>query len=177
MAEPKFVVETELKRKDYIKFLYVSAFFKKKITVPVLMGAAVAISAFIGIRLGKDTPLDFLIFFLGALAVLLCGVVIRVQSKGVRKIKKIRKEFYGKPSTYKFYKEGLVLETGKDEDKVKSSLKYENFYGVIETKKLFILYFSQLQGSVFRKEDVEDVETFTKFLRERFGNRYRKFLV
>lgn len=53
-----------------------------------------------------------------------------------------------------------------------AELRYEQFYGVMESKDFFIFYITMNQASLIRKKDVIEFMWFTSFLLERADSIY-----
>lgn len=174
--EPLYTIKSKLEKKDHIKFMYVSTFFKKPITFLFFVAAAVAG----GIGFGRGARLQetwqFFLLGFGIFALLIFFIFVRVRAKSVKKIIKDKTGNYELENTFKFFPKGMILEGKKM--KTASLVKYEKLYRVIETRDYFMIYFNEFQGSLFKKSQVENCNEFQDFLRSKFtSRRYYKIMI
>lgn len=172
MEEIIYTVTTTMEKEDYRKFLYWATFFKNKIVIPMIACLAFVCSLIVNWNLyyvswGKIS-LYWAFFFALAIAV----VCLKVERKYKLRVTTDNTGAFGSLNELKFYPDKVVMNNASL--KSTGQLKYSQIYSVIESKSYFIFYITANQASLIRKKDIDLLESFKQFMKETFGNKYRR---
>jgi hypothetical protein len=102
--------------------------------------------------------LSWLLLFILAIGI----VLFKIERKNSQRIKTDKTGTFDSVNTLKFYDDRIVME-----NKVLKStgeLKYNQFFAVMESKDYFIFYLTATQASLIRKEDIDNLDDFKKFI-------------
>jgi ABC-type transport system involved in cytochrome bd biosynthesis fused ATPase/permease subunit len=172
VKEPKIIIRTIMSKEDYKKFLYISAFKRNKFTIPFLCLISFIGSVIISFDNG-NISLALLILSWLLLFILAIGIVLfKIERKNSQRIKTDKTGTFDSVNTLKFYDDRIVME-----NKVLKStgeLKYNQFFAVMESKDYFIFYLTATQASLIRKEDIDNLDDFKKFIVKNFECGYKQ---
>ena len=116
------------------------------------------------------------ILLIWAALVALCfaAIFLRVEYKAMNRMNQIRLGVAGGRQHITFYENYLVAE--QENVKGANKIKYDKLGQVQETADYYIIYAGANSASMIRKIDIhkEDREDFGKFLKKKFGDRYKK---
>lgn len=167
-----YTIRTTMEKEDYRKFLYWATFYKNKKVIPMIACLAFVCSLIVNWNLyyvswGKVT-LYWAFFFALANAV----ICLKVKRRYKLRVTTDKTGAFGSLNELKFYSDKVVI----DNDSLKSTgqLKYSQIYSVFESKDYFIFYITANQASLIRKKDIDFLESFRMFIKETFGNKYKR---
>ena len=174
MEQAKFLITTIMEKEDYRKFLYIATFLRKKSVIPMIIAMCLLGSLCVNAVWENITPGGFIIVFFIMLAFVMGVTCFRLEKKNKQRIKTDKTGTFGAESILKFYDEYMEMETPVLHSH--AELRYEQFYGVMESKDFFIFYITMNQASLIRKKDVnaKEAAAFRDFLQGVFGEKYRK---
>lgn len=174
MEQPKFLITTRMEKEDYRKFLYIATFLRKKSVIPMLVTMCLLGSLCVNAGWEHITLGGFIIVFFIMLAFVMGVTCFRLERRNKQRMKTDRTGSIGAESILKFYDEYMEMETPVLHSH--AELRYEQFYGVMESKDFFIFYVTMNQASLIRKKDMNAKEAvaFREFLQGVFGAKYRK---
>lgn len=171
MAEPIYLIETTLEKEDYRRFLYTATFFKEKLTFPLI--ALMSLGGSVLISLGepwRSVPTVLLLW--AALFVLsVAGICLMVETKNRQRVKTDRSALFGSKVILKFYEDSLSVEQPAFSSS--STLGYDQFYALLESREYYIFYFNANQATLIRKKDIAKEAEFRDFLKGKFWGRYK----
>ena len=170
--EPNIIIHTTMAKEDYRKFLYIATFRRNKLALPLVGLIALLGALIVSFEDGYLNPTALIISWIGFFALAIAAVVFKVERRNAQRIKTDQTGAFDSINTLKFYDDRLVMEN--QQLKSTGELKYNQFYGLLESKDYFIFYITVNQASLVRKKDVENPDGFRAFLRERFGSRFKR---
>jgi len=169
-----FEITTRLEKDDYRRFSYATIFQKKYLTISLIILLAAVGSVFYIFMEDKLTVLNFFLYWVIMIAIVFAAIFVSVEYKNIKKINVIRSGYKKAPKQkITFFDDYLVAE---DENANRShKIKYDNLLKVLESKDFYIIFASKNIGSPIRKIDVdrEYSDEFKRFLKEKFGERYK----
>lgn len=174
MKQEKFLITTKMEKEDYRKFLYIATFLRKKSVMPSIILLCLIGALFVNFS-SNGISLSGFGFTFVFMFVLVMGIsCFRIERKNKQRIKTDKTGTFGAESILRFYEEHLEMETPALHSH--AELRYDQFYGVMESKDYFIFYITVNQASLVRKKDMKDevVMEFRTFLKGVFGEKYRK---
>lgn len=173
MEDCRFVINTIMTREDYRRFLYFSAFRRKKSTIPLLASFALIGGILIGMEGDEINWVIFLVSWISLFVLAIVIVIFQIERKNVRRIKTDKTGTFGSVNTLRFYDDRVVMEN--EQQKSTGTLKYEQFYALVENKDYFIFYTTENLASLIRKKDIDDPNAFRDFIAGKFNGRYKKY--
>jgi hypothetical protein len=172
MEEPKIIINAKMEKEDYKKFLYTATFKRNKFTIPILVLMAMVAGLFIGYEKGEFSLIRFLFSWLVLLIVSIFIVVFQIRRKNEKGVKADNTAGFDNLYTLKFYNEKLVVEN--QSLKSRAEISYDKIFSLLESKDLFILYFTKSQASAIMKRDIDDLGEFKEFIIDKFKDKYKK---
>lgn len=174
MKQEKFLITTKMEKEDYRKFLYTATFCRNKLVVPMIVALCLVGALFVNFSSGRVSTIGFILTFIIMLVFAIGACCFRIEQRNKQRVKTDNTGIFGAESILHFYEEHLEMETPKLHSH--AELRYDQFYGVMESKDYFIFYITMNQASLVRKKDVKDdmVMEFRIFLQDVFGGKYRK---
>jgi len=174
MKQEKFLITTKMEKEDYRKFLYIATFLRKKSVMPSIILLCLIGSLFVNFSSNGISLSGFGFTFIFMFMLVMGISCFRIERKNKQRIKTDRTGTFGAESILRFYEEHLEMETPALHSH--AELRYDQFYGVMESKGYFIFYITMNQASLVRKKDVESdrIVEFRTFLQGVFGGKYRK---
>ena len=177
MESHKFTIITQLEKEDLKKFMYITTFFRKKSTIPMLITVSLLGSLWVNFAWGNITTFGFFIVAVIMLAFIAGVISFKITRRVKQRIKTDNAGTMGSDSVLRFYDDHLEMES--ENFKSHSELRYEQFYELMETKDYYMFYISVNQAYMIRKKDVkaEEVSMFSEFLQCMFEGRYKHLKV
>lgn len=169
MEQELFVIRTTLNKNDFREYLYISTFLRNKKVFAILYGVCVIlaiISNWILHNLTVQSVIVRSLIVFGILVVLLCA---GIEVKSRRFAKNTGIDENGENSILRFYKDHMEVGI-----KASGDISYDQFYELLESKKYYLFYFNEKFASFVKKSEVQNEEDFSKFLKDVFGDKYRK---
>jgi len=171
-----YEVTTIIEKDDLRKFLYLTTFRKKFITIPLIVLIAAVCSFFTVYMIGNFNLIKFLLIWL-ILIIIAFGVIsFKIELKSKKEINLQKIGNYRSEQTITFY-ENYVIATNKSA-KGTYKIKYSKLYQIQETKNYYIIYNSAKSASLIRKKDI-DVGSQNKikdFLHRKLGKQFKKII-
>lgn len=171
MQQPKVIINTTMSKEDYRKFLYIAAFRRNKLIIPLLGLISLIASIIISFEGENLSFTKLIISWIVLFALAIAVVVFKVERRNAQRIKTDKTGAFDSINTLKFYEDRIVFEN--KELKSTGELKYSQFYALLESKDYFIFYLTVNQASLIRKKDVDNLSEFKEFLVEKFGNKLK----
>ncbi|MDD2955375.1 MAG: YcxB family protein [Oscillospiraceae bacterium] len=171
MEEPRFVIRTQMEKEDYRKFLYTATFRRSPLLLPVMAALSFAMSLLLCLGREPFSPIRLLALWAIFSAAAVGAVCFQVERKNRRRAATDQTGFFGSVSTLSFYEDRMAMSC--EAPRSFGELRYEQFYGVMESREFFIFYLSANQASLVRKKDLDDPAALRAFLLENFPGRYR----
>lgn len=169
-----FKLKTTMEEKDNRNFLYIRT-FKQNSAVIMIMIVLSLIGAGILTFLSKDyTVKVFVGSWIFLFAIMTAVMVLKIELRHKQRIKEDNTGVFGNITDITFYENNLIMETSIAEGQ--SNLKYDDFYGLIETRNYFILYYTTAMATMLRKKDMSNVNMseFKDFISDKFEGKYRR---
>lgn len=167
-----FEIKTMMEKEDYRKFLYIATFRRKPIILPMI-GLFAFLVAWLQGGLGEHFSMfRILLLWMFLFAIGVGTVCFRVERRNKDRIKTDQTGTFGSETILTFYEDSLKMVTPNVEGT--STLQYHQFYQVLESKDYFIFYFSKNLASLLRKKDMEDIDDFREFIKQKISRRCRK---
>ncbi len=171
MEQPKIVINTNMSKEDYRKFLYIATFRRNKLIIPLLGIISLVASLMISFESENINFTKFIISWIALFTLAVAVVVFKVERRNVQRIKTDKTGTFDSINTLKFYENKIVFEN--KELKSTGELKYSQFYALLESKDYFIFYLTVNQASLVRKKDLDNIIEFKEFLVEKFGDKFK----
>jgi len=171
MEEPKIIINTTMSKEDYRKFLYIATFKRNKFIIPMLSLIALFGGIIINLGDGSINLAKLIISWILLFALAIIVVIFKVERKNAQRIKTDKTGAFDSVNTLKFYDDRIVIEN--EALKSKGELKYNQFFGVMESKGYFIFYLTVNQASLIRKKDIENLNAFKEFIAGKFKGKYK----
>ncbi len=172
MEKELFTITTRMEKEDYRQFLYIAAFLRNKMVIPFIIILCVAGSGFISFSAGKFEICRFIIWTIFMFFIEVAVICIKVERRNRQRIKTDKTGTFDTDCILHFFEHKMIMET--EANKSYGELMYEQFYGILESRKYIIFYITINQASLIRKKDVDNLEEFVCFLKGRFEKRYKK---
>ena len=169
-----YEVTTIMEKDDRRKFLYLTTFRKKSITIPLIFLIAAVCSFFTVYMNGNFNFMKFLSIWLILIIIAFGAICFKIELKSKKGINIQKTGNYRSQQTITFY-ENYIIATNKSA-KGTYKIKYDKFYQIQETKNYFIIYNSANSASLVRKKDI-DVESqyeIKDFLHRKLGKRFKR---
>ena len=174
MKTEKFLITTKMEKEDYRKFLYTATFRRNKLVIPLIVALCLVGALFVTFSSGRTSPIGIILTFIFMFVLAVGTCCFKIEHRNKQRVKTDHTGTFGAESVLHFYDDYVEMDTPAL--KSHAEFRYEQFYGIMESKDYFIFYFTVNQASLVRKKDMaaEDVELFRVFLRDVFGKKYRK---
>ncbi len=171
-----FQVDTHMERKDYRKFLYIATFFQNPFVIPAIL-VMCGVGAVLASRQMGRSDLFYMVALWGAISALVFSAVcfnvgrartaagIAAQQAGA-----LDRRLVMSFSEQEFFWKNPARDTSRH-------LTYEEFHLLMETKDyLHLLSSPNTRSPLLCKRDMkeEELDSFSAFIRRKFGKRYRK---
>lgn len=175
MEQPRFSIRTTMEKSDYRNFLYLATFVRHKMMLPFI-----AVMALIGsIVARRPAPFShlpalaatWLFLFMLATAV----VCLRIERLNNRQIAAIKAGSVQNTNLLHFYDEKVDIT--QPETHGITTMDYNQFYELLETRRYFIFYLNNRQALPLRKKDIADPAEFAQFIRTELTGKYKQFLI
>ena len=175
METPLFQVDTHMERKDYRKFLYIATFFQNPFVIPAILVMCGVVAVLASRQMGRS-DLFYMVALWGAISALVFSAVcFNVEGKNRRRVAAAQQAgALDRRLVMSFSEQEFFLENPARE--ASRHLTYEEFHLLMETKDYFIFFLTKHQVTLLRKRDMkeEELDSFSAFIRRKFGKRYRK---
>lgn len=175
MAEEKhYSIETLMEECDNRNFLYIRT-FKQNSAVFLPLSIFILVGAIVLVLSLRWFSLFGILKCFGISFIIVTTVILtKLELRHRERIKKDKSGAIGSRTKMEFFNNYMTMETSFVEGVNK--LSYKTFYGMIETKNYYILYYSRAQATLLRKKDIspEIKEDFGEFIRDKFEGKYRK---
>ena len=168
-----YEVTTIMEQEDIRKFLYLTTFRKKTITIPLIILIAAVCSFFTVNMIGNFDIMKFLPIWLILIIIAFGAMCFKIEFKSRKGINSQKTGNYRPQQTITFY-ENYIIATNKSA-KGTYKIKYNKIYKIQETKNYFIIFNSETSASLVRKKDI-DVEIQDKlkdFLYRKLGKQFK----
>lgn len=169
-----FQVDTVMAPEDNRSFLYLATFRMGKgvyafLLILSLIGACLLAAVTFGFRI-KPFFLCWLLMFMAALATMF----FKIEHNHKQRLKTDRTGMLGSTTTMSFFEDAMVMETNVADSK--STIMYEQFYSLVESKAYFIFYLNMNRATLLRKKDMADIDmaSFRSFITKKFEGKYKK---
>jgi hypothetical protein len=166
-----FLFTTKMEKEDYRKFLYTATFRKNPAVIWILSGICLLGAIFLQISAGQIKILSLLLQWCMLMAVAVGVICFQVERKNKSRIRTDKTGTFEQETVLYFYPQ--CLKTEVPAIKGTHTLEYHQFFQVLESKDYFMFYYSKNLASLLRKKDMEEIDGFREFLKEKFGARYR----
>lgn len=168
-----FTVKTKMDKEDYRKFLYLATFKKSPIIIPIILLIAAIGAGIIAFENGNFNIIDFLIAWVFMTLLVFGTICFKVEHKNKKIIKTDKIGTFGTYETISFCEDYVIVINDSVEGK--SKIRYEQFYGLLESKEYLIFYYNANMASLIRKKDIEDEykTEIIRFLKEKLGKSFR----
>lgn len=168
-----FTVKTKMDKEEYRKFLYLATFKKSPIIIPMILLIAAIGAVIIAFENGSFNSIAFLIMW-GLMTILaFVTICFKVEHKNKKRTKTDRVGTFGTYQTILFCEDYVIVVNDSIEGK--SKIRYDQFYGVLESKEYLIFYYNANMASLIRKKDIDDeykIEII-KLLKKKFGKIFK----
>ncbi len=172
MAEDAlFIFKTKMTKEDYHKFLYTATFRRNPIMIPFVLGVSLLGALFLQWSEGQIKWIPLLLQWLMMIVIAVSAVCIQVERKNKSRIKTDKTGTFENETILYFYPESLKTEVPSVDGR--HTLQYNQFFQVLESKDYFMFYYTKNMASLLRKKDMEEIDGFQNFLKEKFKKRYR----
>lgn len=169
---PLFTVETTITKSDYHKFLYITAFFKRPFRILFLVILAAVWAALVGFSRDLLMPQAFAAVWAAAVAAIVAIQCVEIELRFRRRVATDNTGFFGGETVLEFFDDKL---SAKSEPMgALSSMEYDKFYALYESRDYFMFYLNDGQASIIRKCDIPEQKALTDFLKVKFAGRYKK---
>lgn len=172
MENPKIIINTNMSKEDYRKFLYIATFRRNKFVLPIIILIALIGSMIINFNNGSFNLPRLIIGWALLFVLVIVIILFKIERRNKQRIKTDKTGAFDSINTLKFYDDRIVMENRS----LKSigELKYSQFFSVMESKDYFIFYFTVNQASLIRKKDVDNINEFKEFIIGKFQNKYKQ---
>ena len=175
MAKEKyFTIETKMEEVDNRNYLYIRAFKQNSaIFIPLfiftLIGTAVLVATFKMLSL-----VGIVEAFAISLLLVVVATLVKIEFRHRGRIKKDKSGAIGSITTMEFFDDYMTMKASFSD--IVSKLGYNEFYGMIETKGYYILYYSRSQATMLRKKDIapQIKDDFADFIHNKFEGKYKR---
>lgn len=172
MDSPTFIIETTMEPNDYRTFLFIATFLRNPFTIPMIAGIA-GLGACL-FELSNDSfavvPVLSMWIFMFVIAIgVLC---FKIERKNKQRIRTDKTGTFGSKSILKFFEDRIVIETPSLQGTC--TLRYEQFFQLLESKDYLIFYLNKNQASFIRKKDLTNPNDFLPFITKKFENKYKR---
>ncbi len=174
--DEKFYIKTEMEQKDHRHVSLFMKFFKKPYTllryfcISFLLSLGFTLIAYSSMehRAFALLPILTVLFFL----VYMGTWLLKVEMHSRMQVHNSKTDTLGNASYIRFYDNFLVSQVENLEGYAK--MEYNQFIEVVESKRYYLFYRSEIRSLVIRKIDVDNISEFSTFLKEKFGTKYLK---
>ena len=172
MENPKIIINTNMSKEDYRKFLYIATFRRNKFVLPIIILIVLIGSMIINFNNGSFNLPRLIIGWALLFVLVIVIILFKIERRNKQRIKTDKTGAFDSINTLKFYDDRIVMENRS----LKSigELKYSQFFSVMESKDYFIFYFTVNQASLIRKKDVDNINEFKEFIIGKFQNKYKQ---
>jgi len=169
-----YEVTTIMEKDDLRKFLYLTTFRKKFITIPLIFIVAAFCSFFTVFMVGNFNLTKFLFIWLILIIIAFGVICFKIELKIKKEINIQNSGNFRSQQIITFY-ENYVIATNKSA-KGTYKIKYNKFYQIQETKNYLVIYNSANSASLVRKKDIdaESQHKIKEFLKRKLGKRFKK---
>ena len=168
---PLFIVKTVMTKSDYRRFLYISAFLKKPWRILLLFGYSILCSALITYSSEWNTIKAVIIAIVIFLLMLVLQVV-SIERRYSMRVATDKTGVFDSITEIEFFEDKLT--TKNAEMNSISTIEYEKFYCLYESRNFLLFYYNNGQASMLRKQDIAEPEKLIEFLKTKFSGRYKK---
>ncbi len=170
--KPLFSLDSIMSKKDLRKMVYTATFFKNWYSIPGIVLGCFIINFVMGkIRNVSDWKI-MLSSFLVVLLVAFLLIVLRIEMRNKNRIKYDGALIINRPLRLNFFEDRIEATTGKAGET--SSLRYDSFYRLMETRDYFLFFHNESQISLLRKSEIEDQGKFKAFILKKFPGKFRQ---
>ncbi len=174
METPLFQVSTHMERKDYRKFLYIATFFQNPLVIPLILVMCGVGAVLASRQLGRSDLFYIVALWAAITALVFSAVCFNVEGKNRRRVTAAQQVgALDRRLEMSFSETEFLLENPARE--ASRTLSYEEFHLLMETKDYFIFFLTKHQVTLLCKRDLKEEErdSFSAFIRRKFGKRYR----
>ncbi|HEX3076121.1 MAG TPA: YcxB family protein [Lachnospiraceae bacterium] len=139
-----------LKVSDMYEFLLRHAYTSLAGLIGVGISLLALVLFFVGLKDGSDVYQNILLLVIASLFLIINPLQLRLKAKQ----QVLLNPMFTKPIYYLFTKEHINVRQNDEQ----LELAWKDVYKVVETKNLFILYFSRVTGYIIPKEQISDVK-------------------
>ncbi|HZK24455.1 MAG TPA: YcxB family protein [Oscillospiraceae bacterium] len=175
MEENKlFTVETTMEKKDYRKFLYTATFLKSKGAIPYIFLFSAVVAGLLVYQDSYFNVTQFIIYWAVLIGAAVLAVIFQVERRNKQRIATDKTGAFGAKERLDFYEDFQVIKSTAFAGE--TSIKYSQFYQVLESRDYFITYFNMNQASLIRKEDLEreTAEKLRSLYQKKMGKNYKR---
>ena len=170
--KPLFSLDSIMGKSDLRKMIYIATFFKNRYSIPgMILGCFI-----INFIIGKLKHISNIAVMTGSFLVLVVVafllIVLRIEMRNKNRIKYDGALIINRPLRLNFFEDRIEATTGKAEQT--SSLKYDSFYKLMETKDYFLFFHNESQISLLRKSEIDDEDSFKSFILKKFPNKFKQ---
>ncbi|HEX3021153.1 MAG TPA: YcxB family protein [Lachnospiraceae bacterium] len=137
-----------LKVSDMYEFLLRHAYTSLAGLIGVGISLLALVLFFVGLKDGSDVYQNILLLVIASLFLIINPLQLRLKAKQ----QVLLNPMFTKPIYYLFTKEHINVRQNDEQ----LELAWKDVYKVVETKNLFILYFSRVTGYIIPKEQISD---------------------
>ncbi|NLK37099.1 MAG: YcxB family protein [Epulopiscium sp.] len=166
-----FIITTKMEKEDYRKFLYTATFRRNPAVLWILAGISLLGTIFLQFSVGQIRILPLLLKWCLLMVIAVVVICFQVERKNKTRIRTDKTGTFEQETVLYFYPQHLKTEVPAV--KGTHTLEYHQFFQVLESKDYFMFYYSKNLASLLRKKDMEELDSFREFLKEKFGARYR----
>lgn len=168
---PLFTVKTAMTKSDYRKFLYISSYFKQPWRILLLFGYSILCSALITYSSEWNT-IKAVVIAIVIFLLLLVLQAVSIERRYSMRVATDKTGFFDTVTEIEFFEDKLT--TKNAEMSSISTIEYEKFYYLYESRDFLLFYLNNGQASLLRKQDIAEPEKLIEFLKTKFSGRYKK---
>lgn len=172
MERYKFIINTTMTKEDYKKFLYIATFRRNKFVIPILILISLIGSLIISFDEGSFSLIELTISWVLLFMLSIVVIIFQVERKNAKRVKTDKTGSFESVNTLKFYDDKIVMENKSL--KSTGELQYDKFFALMESKDYFIFYWTSNQASLIRKNDIDNLDEFKKFIVKIFEGKYKE---
>ncbi|RXI38781.1 hypothetical protein DP129_11220 [Clostridium tetani] len=168
-----FKVKTKMDKEDYRKFLYLATFKKSPIIIPMILFIAAIGAGIIAFENGVFNIVAFLIAWVFMTVLAFGTICFKVEYKNKKRVKTDKIGTFNTYQTLSFYEDYVIVVNDSIEGKGK--IRYDQFYGLLESKEYLIFYYDANMASLIRKKDIDDEckSKIIELLQEKLGDTFK----
>lgn len=167
-----FTIESNLNKKDYRHFLYISTFFKDKFAIFKMILLLFSSSIFCIYSEGSFSLKSFFIIFILLSFIFISLILIRIESRINKRIKTDATGIFNTQETLDFYNDFIVVNNSVFEGEIK--IKYNQIYKAFESNHYFITYFNINQATLINKTnlDTDTINNLRNLYKDNLKDKY-----